>query len=229
MSGACSKAVLHRPRRTERLVAGLSAVFVVTAQLTFPASTEASLGSSTASAGSALPPSVSAIQSFQPDLFTGRATTSLPIAIPPGRKGLQPGLALAYSSSGRNSWVGMGWSLELGYIERSTKQGLPKYDTTDLFLISIQGVNSELVKLPDGTYRTKDEGLFLRIEDLGLAGWEVRDKSGTRYRFGPTAASQIESGGKTFRWCLDKVVDVHGNTVTFAYIKHAGQIGRAHV
>ncbi|MDP3722686.1 MAG: hypothetical protein Q8R91_04215, partial [Candidatus Omnitrophota bacterium] len=48
----------------------------------------AHLGSATASAGSAPPPSVSAVQSFQPDLFIGRATTAIPLAVPPGRKGL---------------------------------------------------------------------------------------------------------------------------------------------
>jgi len=60
----------------------------VIAQLALPPVASAShLGSSTASAGSAPPPAVTAIESFQPDLFTGRATTALPIALPPGRKG----------------------------------------------------------------------------------------------------------------------------------------------
>src|SRR3990167_4194087 len=107
-----------------RAVAGLTAGVLLISQLALPPRAEAShLGSSTASAGSAPPPSISAIQSFQPDLFTGRATTSIPIAVPPGRKGIQPSLALAYSSSGRNGWVGVGWSLEIGEIERSTKDG----------------------------------------------------------------------------------------------------------
>ena len=211
--------------RGQRAVAGLTAIVLVTAQGVFPPSTEAShLGSATASAGSAPPPSVSAVQSFQPDLFTGRATTAIPIAVPPGRRGMQPSLALAYSSSGRNGWVGVGWSLDLGYIERSTKNGVPKYDASDAFSFMFQGVASELVKIPDGTYRAKDEGLFLKFTNTGSSGWEVRDKSGTRYLFGRTTASQIESAGKVFRWCLDKVVDPNGNTLTITYTKDQNQL-----
>ncbi|PIQ83299.1 MAG: hypothetical protein COV75_08255, partial [Candidatus Omnitrophica bacterium CG11_big_fil_rev_8_21_14_0_20_63_9] len=187
------------------------------------------MGSSTASAGSAPPPSVSAIQSFQPDLFTGRATTSIPIAVPPGRKGMQPSLALGYSSSGRNSWLGVGWNLDLGYIERSTKNGVPKYDASDTFTFMFQSVTSDLVKIPDGTYRAKDEGLFLRFEDKGVAGWEVRDKSGTRYLFGPTSSSQIIDAGRAFRWALDKVIDTNGNSLSITYTKNANQLYPAQI
>jgi len=135
-----------------RCTAGLTSLAVCLTQVALPPSAEAShLGSATASAGSAPPPSVSAVQSFQPDLFTGRAATAIPIMVPPGRKGLQPALALAYSSSGRNGWVGVGWSLDLGSIERSTKNGVPKHDASDTFMFSFQGVTSELVQIPDGT------------------------------------------------------------------------------
>src|SRR3989338_3545109 len=212
--------MVGQPRLGQRAAAGLTAGALIVSQLVLPPQAEAShLGSSTASAGSVPPPSVSAIQSFQPDLFTGRATTSIPIAVPPGRKGMQPSLALAYSSSARNGWVGVGWSLDAGYIERSTKKGVPKYDSTDTFTFMFQGVASDLVRIPDGTYRARDEGLFLRFEDKGLSGWEVRDKSGARYRFGQTAASQVESGGRVFRWALEKVIDMNGNSVTFTYTK----------
>jgi len=209
----------------QRTLSALIAAALFVSQLALPPRAEAShLGSSTASAGSAPPPGVSAVQSFQPDLFTGRATTGVPIAVPPGRKGMQPSLGLSYSSSGRNGWVGVGWGLDVGYLERSTKTGVPRYDSSDTYTFMFQGVSSDLVRIPDGTYRAKDEGLFLRVESLGPSGWEVRDKSGTRYLFGQTAASQIESGGQVFRWCLDKVIDLNGNSLTISYTKDQGQL-----
>ena len=54
-----------------------------------------------------------AVQSFQTDLFTGRAQTSVPIVVPPGRKNIQPNLNLNYSSSGGNGWLGVGWALDM--------------------------------------------------------------------------------------------------------------------
>jgi hypothetical protein len=79
----------RRTRWWQRGIAGSTAVALVLVQVTLPSMAEASpVGSATASAGSAPPPSVSAIQSFQPDLFTGRATTSIPIAVPPGQRRL---------------------------------------------------------------------------------------------------------------------------------------------
>jgi len=216
---------MRRRLKLKRLTAFVTSLALLASQLAFPPRTEAShLGSSTASAGSAPSPAVTAIQSFQPDLFTGRATTAMPIAVPPGRKGMQPSLGLTYSSSGRNGWVGVGWGLDAGYIERSTKNGVPKYDTTDTYAFMFQGVSSDLVKIPDGTYRAKDEGLFLRFEYKGVSGWEVRDKSGTRYLFGQAVASQIEDNGKIFRWALDKILDTNGNSLSITYAKDQGQL-----
>ncbi|MBI3319452.1 MAG: VCBS repeat-containing protein, partial [Candidatus Omnitrophica bacterium] len=216
---------MKRTTRTQRVVADLTAMVLVGTQLVLPPNAEAShLGSSTASAGSAPPPAASAIQSFQPDLFTGRATLAIPIALPPGRKGVQPSLALTYSSSGRNGWVGDSWMVDVSYLERSTKNGVPTYDASDTFTFVSQNTSVDLVQIPDGTYRAKDEGAFLRFESKGVSGWEVRDKSGMRYFFGQTAVSQIESAGKVFRWALEKVIDPSGNTILYTYAKDQNQL-----
>ena len=177
----------------QRVTAGLTTAAFVISQFTFPPRAEAALGSSTVSAGSALPPSMTAIQSFQPDLFTGRATTSIPIVVPSGRKGMQPALALTYSSSSRNGWVGVGWSLDVGYIERSTKKGVPTYTLSDTFTCVLQGVTSDLIQISGELYRAKDEGLFLKFENHGGTGWEIHDKSGTRYFFGDRKSTRLNS------------------------------------
>ena len=41
----------------------------------------------------------------------GSASYEIPIAVPPGRRGMQPGLSLGYSSRAGNGIAGMGWSL----------------------------------------------------------------------------------------------------------------------
>jgi len=48
-------------------------------------------------------------ESFSPDLFTGTGNFSVPIAVPPGRNGLQPSLTLGYSTGSGNGpvqWAG---------------------------------------------------------------------------------------------------------------------------
>jgi len=211
---------------SRRSLASLTALALLVTQLAIPPQAEAShLGSSTASAGSAPPPAATVIENFQPDLFTGRATTSIPIAVSPGRNGMQPSLALTYSSSSRNGWLGVGWSLDVGYIERSTKNGVPKYDTSDTYTFMFQGVSSDLVQIPDGTYRAKHEGAFLRVESKGLDGWEVKDKSGTRFIFGGTPDSEIRNASaQVFRWGLRKAIDTNGNYLSVIYTADQGQV-----
>ena len=54
--------------------------------------------------------------------FTGAATLSVPIFVPPGTGGMQPALALRYSSGNRSdTWVGFGWTLGLGSVRRRNR------------------------------------------------------------------------------------------------------------
>ena len=159
----------------------------------------------------------------QADVFTGQATMSIPIEVLPGRKGLQPNLALVYGSANGNGWVGMGWKLEKGVIERNLKFGVD-YDADD-YVFRLNGVNVELVPDPNETdqYRAKIEGGFTRIEKFtapdGQPYFVATDKLGTRYTFGKTArvAAPPPNEVRIFRWCLERVEDTNGNYMELTY------------
>ena len=166
--------------------------------------------------------------SVQPDLFTGALTTSIPIEVPPGRSGIQPSLNLAYWSGSGNGWVGQGWKLELGAVERQTRFGL-NYSGDD-YSFRLNGAASDLVAIGSGEYRAKIEGGFTRLRKLTAADgkpyWEATDKKGTRYLFGQTAASRMADpgdAGKIFKWCLDRVEDTNGNFMTVTYTSDQNQ------
>ncbi|MEG2071235.1 MAG: SpvB/TcaC N-terminal domain-containing protein, partial [Bacteroidales bacterium] len=53
---------------------------------------------------------------------------SYPLDIPAGRQGMQPQLALSYSSGGGNGWLGVGWDISLPAITVETRWGVPRYD-----------------------------------------------------------------------------------------------------
>ncbi|WP_041245297.1 SpvB/TcaC N-terminal domain-containing protein [Geotalea uraniireducens] len=59
-----------------------------------------------------------------PDLFTGTMNYAIPIKAPPGRNGMSPNIALTYRSSNGNGPIGMGWEIEMGAIQRSTRGGV---------------------------------------------------------------------------------------------------------
>ena len=67
------------------------------------------------------------LEAFQVSSFSGAATYGFPFWTPPGPAGLQPSISLYYNSQAvdsataltQASWVGMGWSLDTGYIERN--------------------------------------------------------------------------------------------------------------
>ncbi|MCA9606753.1 MAG: hypothetical protein KC619_14205, partial [Myxococcales bacterium] len=66
-------------------------------------------------------------ESFSPVLSSGTATFSVPIAVAPGRAGVQPSLALSYATTGGNGPVGFGWMVGAPMIQRQTDRGLPRY------------------------------------------------------------------------------------------------------
>ena len=178
------------------------------------------------------------------DPFTGMATTSIPIDVVPGRNGVQPNLALTYASAGGNGWVGMGWKLEVGAIERQTRWGVPYLPTASdeqagrVYTIRVNGVSADLVPAPSPAssdeYRAKIEGGFLRVKKLsgGSAGWEVTDKTGKKYLFGTTSSTRMSDPAdatRIFKWCLERVEDRDGNFMTVAYAGDQGQAYLDHI
>ena len=82
-------------------------------------------------------------ETFSPDLFTGTGNFTVPIAIPPGRSGFQPGLNLVYSTGNGNGPFGLGWSLSTPGVSRKTSKGVPRYQDhaadrkdRDVFILS---------------------------------------------------------------------------------------------
>ncbi|GAP16064.1 protein containg RHS repeat-associated core domain [Longilinea arvoryzae] len=135
------------------------------------------------------------MEGFQTSLFTGAATYSYPFEVPAGPGGLQPDLNLSYNSQVvdsalsrmQASWVGMGWSLDTGYIERNIHDTQDRmiseghsstYDPTsdDTFSIVVNGVSDTLLPIPESEgdgdpttidYRTTNDS-FWRIRRYNL-------------------------------------------------------------
>jgi hypothetical protein len=158
-------------------------------------------------------------ESFQTDLATGAATLNIPIVVPPGRKNVQPNIALSYSSNNPNGICGVGWSIPVSAIQHSTKNGVPRYGQMDNFVAGGQ----ELVDVGADGYRAKIESSFTKyIYSETDKNWIAYDKSGTKYYFGTDINSRMTHPTITdyiFAWYLDRVEDVYGNAMTYEYIK----------
>jgi len=156
-------------------------------------------------------------------LSNGSATSVMPIVVPPGRLGMSPKIALVYNSNRTNGIVGVGWDVDLGSIQRSTKQGVC-YTCNDY---TIGG--EELVARDDwgdsSFYARKRETQFTRYEHLeSSSGWIATARDGKRYYYGPSSASQQSNGSDVFKWCLDTIVDANGNFIKLYYSHSYGQI-----
>lgn len=171
---------------------------------------------------------------FQTDLFTGRFGYVIPLPLAPARHGSTPNVVLRYTSGSENGWCGVGWDLDLGYIERETRYGVPalwgangaaptSYDDFKGFVFSLNGRSSHLVKTGSGIYRAEIEGGFLKFQLTGNS-WLVTDKSGNQYYFGESNNTRTTNAhwgaaaaSTTFRWALDKVITVDSDVTTISY------------
>jgi RHS repeat-associated protein len=179
------------------------------------------------------------LDNFQAAGFTGAATFSLPIEVPPGPGGLQPSLNLSYNSQvidqslsfSQASWAGMGWSLDTGMIERNTK-GTTGDTRDDTFFLTLNGVSSMIVRDSNG-YHLADENFWKIQKQSSPDRWIVWDKIGNIYYFEYTAraAHFIPRKNKdpyyycgmldylSYQWHLTRVRNVHGKELTFTYTK----------
>lgn len=166
----------------------------------------------------------SGVQVPLPDLLTGSYSYEVSIMAPPGRAKMQPAISVKYNSSSANSWAGYGWSLNQGYIARSTKSGMPSYDDEqDTFILVSGSSSSELVHLIDNLYQARVESEFSRFYKETDDSWRVVQKDGTSMRFGTGVDSKEGSVKGSFTWKLTQITDNNGNTINLSYAKDEGK------
>ncbi|MEM7278615.1 MAG: SpvB/TcaC N-terminal domain-containing protein, partial [Pseudomonadota bacterium] len=164
----------------------------------------------------------------------GSASYSIPIVVPPGRKGVQPRISLSYSSSNGNGIAGVGWSLSAGSaIQRCPASAAidnftaaPQYDASRDRLC----LNGQRLMVVSGTYgasgavyRTELDS-FVRVTQSGginspSSSFSVIRKDGTAANYGADANSRLSASGRSEvkTWAITSTIDVSGNTITYDY------------
>lgn len=168
----------------------------------------------------------------------GNFSWNYPLKVPPSAGGTDPKLAISYdsgsvdgrvsSSNNQPSWVGEGFSLDAGHIDRSfagcaddmSGGSNATHETGDLCwksdnaTVLLNGKSSRLIKAADGTWKLQsDDGS--RVEHLtGAANgdndgeyWLITTSDGVRYYFGKTTRYTGDTNDTASTW----TVPVNGN------------------
>jgi RHS repeat-associated protein len=158
---------------------------------------------------------------------TGGASYTIPIALPPGTKGVVPSVSIGYNSQGGNGIMGMGWNIAgLSAITRTGKnlhydgQIAPvELNSNDFYTLD----GNRLEATSANVYSTKTE-TFSKItattSTYGNPEWfKVKTKSGITYEYGNTADSKFydKYGFAIMSWQVNKMSDQYGNYVTYVY------------
>ena len=163
----------------------------------------------------------------------GAATYSIPIWTSPGTAGMEPKLALSYSSQAGAGIAGYGWSLSgLSAISRG-----PQTRRVDNAVKGVTLTNDDRFYLDgqrliclgsnngaDGAeYRTEIDGLS-RIASFGNAGggpefFRVWSKAGLVTEYGRSATSRLapQNGSVPLNWSVSRIYDTVGNYIEFTY------------
>lgn len=177
----------------------------------------------------------------------GSANYRIPLRVSPGRAGLEPELALQYSSNAPDGILGKGWSISglssihiegLNHFDDST-YSVPQYDLSQDKL-SLDGERLVLISGTYGAvnsvYRTKMES-FSRITALGISGevtgFKVEEKGGLVKYYGVVPAGVAGADGNDdayiqatkadssqdvpVSWKLKLVVDRNDNYIRYHY------------
>jgi hypothetical protein len=161
----------------------------------------------------------------------GAAGFRIALEVLPGRRGMQPSVAVAYSSDGQNGAMGKGFDLQAsGRVSTDTRWGLPAYAGGDSYLLD--GVTLE----KDGGRSTAAAHRYASLRNSGFEEitrhvgggedyWGVRDKRGTRRTYGRRDDSWGGDGpGRKYTWELEEERDTHGNTVSYYYEKNYNEV-----
>jgi hypothetical protein len=158
-------------------------------------------------------------------LFTGATSHRVPIDVPPGRAGVVPNLAITYNSYQGNGFLGVGWNLDMGVIQRSTKRGV-NYSANN-FTVVMGGSQADIVAKPAwgaNYYGNKIDETLQKYYFNPAGGWEVTTKTGQKLYYGSSPNSRQESSLGVFKWALDRVEDTNGNYMTVSYTQDRGAV-----
>jgi RHS repeat-associated protein len=158
--------------------------------------------------------------------FYGSFAHSIAVEVP-GFRGLEPRIALSYSSEGRNGFVGVGWSVSgFSTIQRANQGlGTPMFGAGDVYLLDGQ----ELVACAGGsvspgctsggTHSTKIESYQKIKFDATANTWTVWSKDGTRTSYSSivTVPAGPYTPGGTLRWGVSSRTDTDNNTVSYTW------------
>ncbi|HEV8562247.1 MAG TPA: SpvB/TcaC N-terminal domain-containing protein [Actinophytocola sp.] len=170
----------------------------------------------------------------------GDARVSYPIEVPPGRAGIQPKLAVTYSSGAGDSWAGVGWDLPMQAITIDTRWGVPRYETgteTETYLLNGEQLTpvahrGDVPRSAEKVFHTRVEGKFAKIVRHGDRPanywWEVTDKNGMRSFFGGTPATGAavdstltDADGNIATWSLREMRDLNDNFMRYHCVRVA--------
>src|SRR5439155_21994126 len=106
-------------------------------------------------------------EKFSAAAVTGTGTATLPLPISSSRSGFAPALELSYDSGRGNGIFGFGWGLSLASVSRRADKGIPRYDDSDVFLLSgaedlvpVDGPETPRDGYRVKAFRPRVEGLF---------------------------------------------------------------------
>lgn len=228
---------MRQPIRSLSLFVVASTIFACNGErLDAHAPVSATLTPADAIVATAAVGTIAATADVDPD---GNFTYAIPVQVPPGRGGVQPALALRYSSSGGESALGVGFSLTgVSAISRCARTFAQdgerrSVSLTDEDRFCLDG--DRLVVEPGSTYgapaaryRPATDALR-RVRELprdsaavaGPAGFLVELPDGRRREYGATANARVEvplaSGRVAETWLLQREYDLIGNLIEYQY------------
>lgn len=164
---------------------------------------------------------------------SGGAIYEIPVELPPGTNGFEPGLSLRYDSHHNNGLLGMGWGVKgipsiarcAQTIAQDKQKAGVNFNNSDRFcvdserLVAISGDYGE-----EGTeYRTERES-FTKYISLGQCGsgpcsFRAVSKDGHIAQFGVSDDARILASGKSTAriWTLNRLQDKNGNFFDIQY------------
>lgn len=171
----------------------------------------------------------------------GSASYEIPIAVPPGRRGMQPSVSLNYSSRAGNGIAGMGWSLSglsslhrcPQTLEQDGQIRAVQLDANDRLCLDGQRLvaTGGSYGASGTTYGTEMES-FARVTQLGgdltsvATYFKVERKSGEIAYYGNTGTgaspARVVPGGVSvpLTWLVARVEDLVGNAMHYAYTSY---------